>query len=144
MSIIHGSTGLIYFVHEWEPKFNESALLSDPLMLVAVTDINRRLGELAPVLNSPTISGRLGVTTNNADAPVAVMVKKHEDAIYVFAVSMRSQAVRAEFVVRGMTGSRSVTVLDENRAIETRDGAFADNFAPWDVHLYQIAVGTVP
>lgn len=33
MSLIHGSMGLIYFVHEWTPKFNESALLSDPDML---------------------------------------------------------------------------------------------------------------
>jgi len=47
MSIIHGSKGLIYFVHEWQPKFNESALLSDPEMLAAVTKINRRIAELA-------------------------------------------------------------------------------------------------
>ena len=33
MSIIHGSQGLIYFVHEWQPRFNEAALLSDPDML---------------------------------------------------------------------------------------------------------------
>ena len=59
MSIVHGSMGLIYFVHEWEPKFNESALLSDPPMLAAVTRINRRLSELAPVLRGPTISGRV-------------------------------------------------------------------------------------
>ena len=28
MSLIHGSMGLIYFVHEWKPKFNEWALLT--------------------------------------------------------------------------------------------------------------------
>jgi hypothetical protein len=36
MSLIHGSSGLIYFVHEWKPKFNEHALLDDPEMLKAV------------------------------------------------------------------------------------------------------------
>ena len=54
MSLIHGSMGLIYFVHEWQPKFDEAALLHDPEMLRAVTAINRQITELAPVLNSPT------------------------------------------------------------------------------------------
>src|SRR5262249_12827384 len=29
-AIIHGSRGLIYFVHQFEPKFDEHALLDDP------------------------------------------------------------------------------------------------------------------
>ena len=33
MSLIHGSTGLICFVHEFKPKFNEHALLDDAPML---------------------------------------------------------------------------------------------------------------
>jgi len=53
MSLIHGSMGLIYFVHEWKPAFNESALLSDPEMLAAVTNINAQIHELATVLNTP-------------------------------------------------------------------------------------------
>jgi hypothetical protein len=144
MSIIHGSTGLIYFVHEWEPTFNESALLSDPPMLAAVTRINHRLGELAPVLNSPSVSGRVTVVTNDARAPVAVMTKEYEGAIYVFAVAMRDWAARAEFTIDGLTGSPSVIVLGEDRAIASRDGVFADDFKPWDVHLYEITAGAMP
>src|SRR5205823_14108252 len=30
MALIHGSKGLIYFVHQFQPKFNEHALLDDP------------------------------------------------------------------------------------------------------------------
>src|SRR5208283_2414379 len=56
MSLIHGSRGLIYFVHEWKPRFNESALLGDPEMLAAVTALNRQIARLAPVLNSPTVT----------------------------------------------------------------------------------------
>ena len=37
MSLIHGSKGLIYFVHEWYPRFNEAALLDDPEMAAGVT-----------------------------------------------------------------------------------------------------------
>jgi hypothetical protein len=139
MAIIHGSSGLIYFVHEWEPTFNESALLSDPAMLAEVTRLNRRIDALAVVLNGPTVPDGVTVTASVGDVPVAVMMKKYDGAVCVFAVSMRDQATRAEFVVRGMTGTASVTVLDEDRTLESRDGAFADAFEPWDVHLYQIA-----
>lgn len=139
MSIVHGSQGLIYFVHEWQPTFNESALLSDPTMLAAVTRINRRIAALAAVLNGPTVSGRIAVASQNADVPVAVMMKEHNGAAYVFAVCLRGEDTRAEFAVRGLTGPRTVTVLDEDRTLESRDGVFADDFGPWDVHLYRIA-----
>jgi hypothetical protein len=45
MSLIHGSTGLLYFVHEFKPTFNEHALLHDPQMLAAVTAIDRQIRE---------------------------------------------------------------------------------------------------
>ena len=55
MSIIHGSTGLIYFVHQFKPRFVEASLLLDAELLAAVTEINRQVRRLAPVINSPTI-----------------------------------------------------------------------------------------
>jgi hypothetical protein len=141
MSIVHGSKGLIYFVHEWQPTFNESALLHDPTMLEAVARINRRIGALASVLNSPTVSGRIAVASQNANVPVAVMMKEYRGAVYVFAVCMRNESTRTEFVVQGQAGAQTVTVLDEDRTLKSHRGAFADDFKPWDVHLYRIAVG---
>src|SRR5688572_8107719 len=73
MSLIHGSQGLIYFVHQFKPTFKEAALLDDPEMLKAITAINRQIHELAPVLNSPTITHALTVTSST---PVASMVKR--------------------------------------------------------------------
>ena len=58
MALVHGSRGLIYFVHEFKPKFNEHALLDDPEMLAAVTKINRQIRELAPVAQQPAAHGR--------------------------------------------------------------------------------------
>ena len=57
MSLVHGSRGLIYFVHQFQPGFNEHALLDDPEMLAAVTAINGQIRELAPVLNGPDVPG---------------------------------------------------------------------------------------
>jgi hypothetical protein len=138
MSIIHGSMGLIYFVHEWEPKFNESALLSDPDMLAAVTVINRQIAELAPVLNSPTAAGAANVLSDNNAVPIATMARKHDGATYVFAVAMRDGQTAATFTAQGLEGERPVEVLGENRTLASEDGVFKDRFAPWDVHLYRL------
>jgi hypothetical protein len=139
MSLIHGSMGLIYFVHEWQPKFDESALLSDPVMLAAVTKINRQIAELAPVLNSPAVAEAASVTSGNKDIPIALMLKRHGGASYLFTVAMREGQTHAEFAVPGLSGPQRVEVLGEARTLAAKDGRFADGFQPWDVHLYRIA-----
>jgi len=131
--------GLIYFVHEWQPKFNESALLSDPNMLAAVTQTNRQIHELAPVLNSPTIADGASVVSKYDSIPVAIMVKRHEGATYLFAVAMREGQTKARFSVQGLSGGQPVEVLGESRSLTSKDGQFDDDFKSWDVHLYRIA-----
>ncbi len=138
MSIIHGSKGLIYFVHEWQPTFNESALLSDQEMLQEVTAINRQITELAPVLNSPTVADAANVLSDNRVVPVATMVKKHAGSTYLFAVAMRAGETSATFTLQGLEGERPVEVLGENRTLASKNGVFQDRFAPWDVHLYRV------
>lgn len=144
MSLIHGSRGLIYFVHEWQPRFNESALLSDPPMYAAVSRINHRIQALASVLNSPTDSDGVTTQSGHEDVPIATMMKRHEGQIYLFAVAMRERATRAEFRVSGLAGVRPVDVLDEDRQVTAVDGVFADDFQPWDVHVYRVADQGMP
>ena len=60
-SLVSGSQGITYFVHEFKPKFDEHALLDDPPMLTAVTALNKQIHELAPALNSPTVKDALKV-----------------------------------------------------------------------------------
>jgi len=138
MSLIHGSRGLIYFVHEWKPRFNESALLGDPEMLDAVTALNRQIARLAPVLNCPTVTDAVAVVSENREIPIAVMAKRFGDALYLFAVGMRDGKAAASFALRGLTGEEKVEVLDENRTLKTQDGVFHDDFQPWDAHVYRI------
>jgi hypothetical protein len=138
MSLIHGSQGLIYFVHEWKPKFNESALLSDPEMLAGVTILNRQIQQLAPVLNQPVLADAVHVTTDNADVPVAVAARRHGDALYVFAVGMRDGRTTATFSLKEVPQAASVEVIDEHRTVALEGGAFRDSFAPWEVHLYRL------
>ncbi|MFC1714466.1 hypothetical protein ACFL6S_12430 [Candidatus Poribacteria bacterium] len=138
MSLIHGSMGLIYFVHEWKPKFNEHALLDDPEMLAGVTAVNNQIHELAPVLNSPTIEDGVTVESSSEEVPIALMTKRYGDATYVFAVGMRNAPTKGSFMVQELPGTAEAEVIGEGRSISVRDGKFEDDFEPYDVHLYRI------
>jgi len=138
MSLIHGSTGLVYFVHQFKPKFNEHALLDDPPMLEAVTAINHQIRELAPVLNSPTIDV-VKAKSSDEKVPVDVLAKHANGATYIFAVGMRNGPTKVTFTVHGIKSRASVEVLGEDRSIKRNDGTFDDEFKAYDVHLYRIA-----
>jgi len=139
MSLIHGSRGLIYFVHQFKPAFHEAALLDDPEMLAAVTRINRQITELAPVLNGPTLHDAMTVQSKNPQVPVATMVKQSGGATYLFAAGMRDSATEATFTFAGIKGDNSVEVLGENRTLPVTNGSFGDHFEPWAVHLYKLS-----
>jgi hypothetical protein len=149
MSLVHGSRGLVYFAHEFKPKFIEAGLLADEEMARAVGAINRQIQGLAPVLNGPSIEGGVRVTCEPPDVstelaaklssgPVAAMLKKHGGATFLFAVRMEDKPVAATFQVSGFPGRAKVEVLGENRTLSSDNGRFRDEFAPHAVHLYRI------
>lgn len=138
MALIHGSRGLIYFVHQFKPTFKEAALLDDPEMLAGVTDINRQIRELALALNSPSIADGATVKSSAADVPIAWMVKRRADTIYLFTVNMRPQPTRGSISLRGLLENGDVNVLGESRTLSVKRGEFTDEFQPYGVHLYQV------
>lgn len=138
MSLIHGSQGIVYFVHQFEPNFVEAALLEDREMLEAVTNINRQIYDLAPVLNSPTVIDAVEVRSSADNVPVHSMVKRYGGATYLFAVGMRNAPTRAEFVLKGLPQRATAEVLGENRRVVVRRGQFEEDFKPYEVHLYRI------
>src|SRR5262249_10458454 len=137
MSLIHGSRGLIYFVHQFKPAFREAALLDDAEMLAGVTALNRQITRLAPVLNSPSINDSVSLQSTNPNVPVAITVRRYDGATWIFAVAMRGEATTAEFTFGNEPKPNAIEVIDENRKISARKGVFKDRFEPWDVHLYR-------
>lgn len=138
MSLIHGSRGLIYFVHEWKPRFNESALLDDAELLPAVTALNQQIHALAPVLNQPPAQQAVRVTTEPPEVPVAATARRHGGALYVFAVAMRDKPVKATFTLQQTGGAAAVEVLHENRQLPRSNNTFQDSFPGYGVHLYRV------
>jgi hypothetical protein len=137
MSLVRGSRGLIYFVHQFQPKFIEAGLLADAEMTAAVKAINLQIRDLAPALNSPAIADGVRVESADKAVPVEATLRRHAGATYVFAVGMRDGKTTATFRV-AMNGDATARVLGEDRTIAVRDGGFEDAFGPWGVHLYEI------
>lgn len=132
MGLIRGSRGIIYFVHQFKPVFKEAALLSDPATLAGVTAINQQIRKLAPVLNSPALTGVVSVT-----APVILTHRRHGGADYVFAVNLSAEPAEADFAAAG-TRATMAEVLEESRTLEVSGGKFHDRFDGYGVHLYRL------
>jgi hypothetical protein len=107
-------------------------------MLREVTAINRQITELAPVLNSPTVSDAVQVSSSVPTVPVAAMLKQHDGATYLFAVAMRNGDTTATFTLKGLAGDKTVEVLGEDRSLSVRSGAFSDSFKSWAAHAYRL------
>ncbi len=139
MSLIRGSRGIIYFVHQFEPTFQEASLLDDDELLPAVTLLNRQIMELAPVLNSPTVTNAIAMDHSSSEVPIAVMCKRNAGSLYVFAVNLGAQPTEATLRMLTPPSQSSVEVLEENRTIEIRDREFDDEFPGYGVRCYRIA-----
>jgi hypothetical protein len=138
MSLIHGSRGIVYFAHQFRPNFIEAGLLADEEIRNAVRRVNAEVQGFARLLNSPSVLDRVACASSNAETPIDIMAKEDGEAIYVFAVAMRGEPVTGTFTVSGLESVVRAEVLGEDRAVEIRDGRFADDFAPYGVHLYRI------
>ena len=143
MSLIRGSRGLIYFVHEFKPTFKEAGLLADQEMLAAVTSINRQIVDLAPVLNSPSRPDLGTAKSAASEAPVAIMMKQHGGRVYGFAVALGNRPARASFKFSRLAPNTAIEVLGESRSLVARDGQFEDDFSAYAVHLYASAKSPV-
>ncbi len=137
MALIHGAKGLGYFCHEWVPEPNPNALLDDPVMFPAVSEINAQIHRLAPVLNSPDVHGVVSVESENVGVPVDIMVKQYKDALYVFSVSMREGVATATFTLNGIQDVE-IAVIGEDRELIISNGIFEDQYEDYEVHLYKI------
>lgn len=137
MSLIHGSRGIIYFVHQFKPRFVEAGLLANDEMKKGIAEINRQLTDLAPVINSGAVQDVASIHSSNEQAPLALTVRRHAGSVYLLTVSMRNIETKGTIVLKGIKSGR-IEVIGENRVLELDEGRFADTFAGYEVHLYRI------
>lgn len=131
-SLIHGSRGLIYFVHQFQPRFTEHALLDDSEMLAAVTATHKQIREIAPLLNQGkgVFRDSGGIETLTLTSPAGT---------YILAASTTNGMAKLTLPAPPRGGT--VSVLGENRTLQRSGAVFTDTFGPEDAHLYRIVVG---
>jgi hypothetical protein len=136
MSIIHGSQGIVYFVHEFQPAFKEAALLDNPEMLAAVTATNHRIQKLAPVLNTPTLATPINIDSSNPDTHIASMLKQYQNKTYLFTVNMRNTATTATLRLGPLTPHNEISEITIPKTLKKTDNVFREDYAPYDVRIF--------
>lgn len=144
MSIIHGSRGIIYFVHQFKPRFIEAAIFENSEMMQELTQLNGLIQSLAKVLNSPDTSDIKRVTTASPDAPVAAVTKRDSSFLYLLSVAMRNKETTGSFEFSHAIVDQDAEVLGENRRVRVSNGILEDHYRPYEPHLYKIALQPSP
>ncbi len=137
LSLVHGSRGLIYFVHQFAPTFDEHALLDDPAMLREVTAVNQQVHTLAPVLNSGEASS-VRATAPPPQVGLDLMVKRQGGATYLFAVNGHDTPVDASIALAGLPARATAEVVGEKRMVSLAGAKLTETFPPYAVRIYRI------
>jgi hypothetical protein len=136
MAIACGASGIVYFAHEFEPKFAEAGLLAYPEIVAGVAAVNAEVRSLAPILCRPQARDAVSV---QVDGGGEVAVRAHRDGkdLVVVAASLAATPVQATFMVAGHRSGK-VLRLGEERPAKLAEGRFAEMFAPYGIGLYRI------
>jgi hypothetical protein len=140
MALIHGATGITYFVHEWANGFREDGIFRHPDIVREVAKVDRTIASLAPILNGPDLTGKVSVSSS---VPIALMAKRGDDALYLFCVAMQNKLSTARFAISGLATAQA-DVIDEGRTVKVSGGVLEDDFDGYGVHLYKIPVSDMP
>lgn len=138
MSIIHGSRGIIYFVHQFEPNFREASLLDDPELLSAVTAINRRVQQLSSVINSPSTIDAIKIAPTTSRDEIAYVNKTKEGKAFTLSVNMQNAACEATIQVVGDNEWSSTTHwqdLETEEEFRITGGSATVQYGPYQVRL---------
>jgi hypothetical protein len=66
------------------------------------------------------------------------MCKRHDGALYVFAVNMQNRPTTATVELLAPATRAEARVLGEERSLTVNGGRFEDKFDEYAVHLYRI------
>ncbi|WP_250034296.1 DUF4082 domain-containing protein [Paractinoplanes maris] len=135
-SVIHEARGIVYFNHNFGGPCVSQHVLREKCgdaVRPAVTEVNRRITELAPVLNTQSYQW----TFNPA---VDTMLKARDGSYYIFAMPGREGGTGEQTLKLppGIAGSQA-EVMFENRTIPITDGNLHDTFSrESSYHIYRV------
>ena len=135
-SLIHGARGIVYFNHNFGGPCVSQHVLREPCgasVRPAVTEVNKRVKTLAPVLNTQSFDW----TFNPA---LDTMLKAHDGSFYIFAMPGREGGTGAQTLTLppDLTAAEA-EVMFENRKVPITDGKIRDTFGRESAyHIYRV------
>ena len=157
-TMVHGARGVGYFCHDFTLESRRASALSrDKAMLAQLKKTNAKLMKLAKVVNSPlaaepvTAKSTGGKVIASTKRVMRFSVKSTEEGAVsgkavaalaatkvILAVNVLGEKAEATITMPGLKKGMIVNVLEEGRTIAAdRDGAFVDEFAPYQEHIYE-------
>lgn len=133
-AVVRGATAVGYFTIAFNP-FEWSNLT--PAVEAELTRTNGQLTALQHAILRPAADAGLAVTEESG-RDVHATARAADGVLYVFATNadMGYGPARAHFAFDAPPSS--VTVVDEGRTIAPSGAGFVDDFAPLEVHVYQV------
>lgn len=124
MAVVHGAQGIIWFAHQFAPRFVEAAPLADPVLGRAVATVNAELASLAPVLNRGN-----PVTGLRTDPGIALRALDHNGALHVFCIRVDGRSGRLriglpEGIGPGMDLATGAAVLPRDGVVDLNLGGY--------------------
>lgn len=137
IALVHRAQQITLFCHSWaEGKVNVSSIDSE--MQAALKNIVAEIKEMAPVLNAPFLpEGKCAIVKSTMGSRVDCLTKEHDGDLYLICANMYNRPDQAEITIPGVQGG-TATVLFEDRRVSISDGKIVDDFAPYQIHRYQI------
>jgi hypothetical protein len=141
--VVHGADGVVYFAHHFDNTGTvyEDGMLRLPQVRARVALVNQAFKALAPVLNAPSVTGQVSVTSTGS-VPVSFMHKRHAGAHHIVAQAdgnaskPLSGATTATFTLPVQSGTAEV--YGEQRTVPIVGGKLVDTFAAYGHHVYRI------
>jgi hypothetical protein len=135
-SLIHEARGIIYFNHSFGGPCQTQHALRDKCgerTRPAVTEMDRQIRQLAPVLNTQSLRHPFGPGLDT-------MLKAYKGSYYVFSMLKRGEHTGPRtFTLPGGVTPREVEVLYENRRLPVSGGTFTDSFEKeYSYHIYKV------
>ncbi|WP_219471364.1 hypothetical protein, partial [Nonomuraea rhizosphaerae] len=138
-ALIHGARGIVYDAHGTAKGCKVDNLLRHACgrpLRAGVKELNRRIAELAPVLNTQSYAYDFAPELDT-------MLKRHDGVFYLFVMLGRGQAPgeRVLTVPSDLSATGQVEDVLERRTIKTdKEGHFTDTFGTeHSYHVYRIA-----
>ena len=131
LALVHGAKGVIFWAHTASRYY----IRNYPEHWNVMKRLAGELRTLTPVLLGNIAGPKIQMSP--PDAPLDIMVRIHEDRIYVIAVNRESIACEGTFTLENPPAAPSLDVLFENRTVSVNGNAWKDAFQPLAVHVYR-------